>query len=168
MKRCCLFLLIAALLLCACGTVPPAEPAEEAGEASASAAPSSSREKLDALLRELRETVTIATAGSTLRAVTIAAKLLDWAETADISDEEILAALEPWLAPQEDGIPAEFREQLALVYSVSLLLTGEDTIQAEGLLADAGCENCGYPWSEKAIAAVERIMTLAGLQDASE
>ena len=156
MKRCCLILLIAALLLGACGKASPAEPVE--------APASSAREELDALLGELRETVTIATAGSTLRAVSMAAKLLDWAETADISDEEILAALEPWLAPPEDGIPADFREQLALVYGVMLLLTGEDTAQAEGLLADAGCEDCGYPWSEKAVATVERIMALAGLQ----
>ena len=168
MKRICLLLLCAALLLCACGTVPtgdttaaavPAEPADASDPAA--------QEALSALLGELRQTVTIGTAGSSLRAAAMAARLLDWAETAEIHDEQILAALEPWLEDSEDGVPADFREQLGAVDNMFRLLTEEPGEEAEAILSDAGCEDCGYPWSEGAIAAVERIMALAGLREAA-
>lgn len=149
-------LLAAALLLCACGAVPAAEPM-----------PLAAQEELSALLGELRQNVSIATAGSSLRAVSMAARLLDWAEGADISDEEILAALEPWLEPLEDGIPADFREQLGAVDYMVRLLTEEPGPEAEGLLSDAGCADCGYPWSAKAAATAARIMALAGLREVS-
>lgn len=154
------------VVLAACGTVP----AEDAPSAAPPAAPAvepdpAAQETLSALLGELRENVTIGTAGSSLRAVSMAAKLLDWAEDAKIGDQQILSALEPWLEPLEDGVPAEFREQLASVDNMVRLLTVGPGAEAEGLLSDAGCDDCGYPWSEGAVATVERIMALAGLRD---
>ena len=41
------------------------------------------------------------------------------------------------------------------------LLTDDPGKEAEGLLSDAGCEDCGYPWSAEAVATVGRILTLA-------
>ena len=167
MKKLFLLLLTGMLLLCACGQVPEAE-APEAPEGPAAvepeATPAPAGEELYALLGELRETVSIGTAGSSLRAVSMAAKLLDWAEEAELTDEELLSALSPWLGELEDGIPADFLEQLAAVDGMVQLLTGEDAAQAMGLLSDVGCEDCGYPWSEKAVSTVERLMTLAGLR----
>ena len=167
MKKLFLLLLTGMLLLCACGQVPEAE-APEAPEGPAAvepeATPAPAGEELYALLGELRETVSIGTAGSSLRAVSMAAKLLDWAEETELTDEELLSALSPWLGELEDGIPADFLEQLAAVDGMVQLLTGEDAAQAMGLLSDAGCEDCGYPWSEKAVSTVERLMTLAGLR----
>ena len=121
------------------------------------------QEELSLLLGELRQNVSIATAGSSLRAASMAARLLDWAETADISDEQILAALEPWLGDLDDGVPAEFREQLAAVWSAAAILTGDDPAQAEALLSDAGCENSAYPWNDGAVSTLRRILDLAGL-----
>lgn len=166
MKKLFLLLLTGMLLLCACGQVPEEAPETPEGPAAVEpeATPAPAGEELYALLGELRETVSIGTAGSSLRAVSMAAKLLDWAEEAELTDEELLSALSPWLGELEDGIPADFLEQLAAVDGMVQLLTGEDAAQAMGLLSDAGCEDCGYPWSEKAVATVERLMTLAGLR----
>ena len=168
MKRIFLLLLCTALLLCACGTVPTGGTASTDAAAEPTEAPDpAAQEALSALLGELRQNVTVGTAGSSLRAAAMAARLLDWAETAAIGDEQILAALEPWLGAPEDGVPADFREQLAAVDNMFRLLTGEPGEEAEAILSDAGCEDCGYPWSEGAIAAVERIMALAGLREAA-
>lgn len=166
MKKLFLLLLTGMLLLCACGQVPEEAPETPEGPAAVEpeATPAPAGEELYALLGELRETVSIGTAGSSLRAVSMAAKLLDWAEEAELTDEELLSALSPWLGELEDGIPADFLEQLAAVDGMVQLLTGEDAAQAMGLLSDAGCEDCGYPWSEKAVSTVERLMTLAGLR----
>lgn len=166
MKKLFLLLLTGMLLLCACGQVPEEAPETPEGPAAVEpeATPAPAGEELYALLGELRETVSIGTAGSSLRAVSMAAKLLDWAEEAELTDEELLSALTPWLGELEDGIPADFLEQLGAVDGMVQLLTGEDAAQAMGLLSDAGCEDCGYPWSEKAVSTVERLMTLAGLR----
>ena len=160
MKKLFLLLLIGALLLCACGQVPEEE-TPEAPEGPAAvepeAMPAPAGEALSALLGELRETVSIGTAGSSLRAVSMAAKLLDWAEEAELTDEELLSALSPWLGELEDGIPADFLEQLAAVDGMVQLLTGEDAAQAMGLLSDAGAGDCAYPWNEKAFHAMEML-----------
>lgn len=158
MKRILALLLIlsALTLLGACGS-----PAPEAS------APSADRAALDSILADIRENMSVGTAGSSLRAAALAARLLDWAETARLSDEEIRAALEPWLAPQDDGVPADFREQLAAVGGMAAVLTGEDASLAEGLLSDAGCGDCGYPWSSRAADTVGRVMALAGADQAS-
>ena len=77
---------------------------------------------------------------------------------------QVTQILEPWLGPLDDGVPAEFLEQLAAVDGMARLLTGEDAAQAVGLLSDAGCEDCGYPWSGEAAARLSRLMELAGLK----
>ncbi len=161
MKKTIVFLILAALLLCACGTAPaPETPAASP----AAAAPSLAQEELSALLGELRETVSIATAGSSLRAAAMAARLLDWAEGAELMDEEILAALAPWLGELDDGVPADFSEQLAAVDGAIQSLEEMDEARARDFLTDAGCEDCGYPWSAHARQLAERIMVLAGVR----
>ena len=166
MKKMLLMLLAAALLLCACGQTAPASPQAAPAAQATPAALSPAAEELDALLGELRQTVQPGTAGSSLRAASMAAKLLDWAESAELTDEELLAVLSPWLGELDDGLPGDFPEQLAAVDGMARILTGEDAAQALGLLEDAGCEDCGYPWSGKAAAVLERLMTLAGLREA--
>ena len=163
MKKWLVLLLTAALLLCGCGQTAPETGTESAAASETHAVPSPAAEELDALLAELRSTVTPGAAGGSLRAAAMAAKLLDWAAGAALTDEELIAVLEPWLGPLDDGVPAEFLEQLAAVDGMARLLTGEDAAQAVGLLSDAGCEDCGYPWSEEAAARLSRLMELAGL-----
>ncbi len=175
MKRSLVLLILAVLLLCACGTSPAPQAPAASPEASPApetpetvSAPSAGTAELSALLGELRENVSIATAGSSLRAAAMAARLLDWAEGAQLTDAEILAALTPWLGPLDDGVPADYLEQLGAVDGAIRNLEELDEEQARSLLSDAGCEGCGYPWSEHAQALAERIMTLAGLRDGTE
>ena len=149
----CLLLLGCVLCLCACGGQAPAP---------TSSPDPAALEELDALFSRIRETVTVATAGSSLRCAAAAAAMLDWAEDAAVTDEQISAALAPWLSPLDDGVSVSFSEQLAAVGQMCRLLM--ESPEAEGLLSDAGCGDCGYPWSPEAIALVERILALAGLE----
>ena len=174
MKKCWVFLLLCALLLCACGAVPQAEPSpspvvQEDAEASApeDGVPldPAVQEELSALLQQVREEMHIGTAGASLRAVKLASRLLDWAEGAEIGDEQIRLALEPFLGDLDDGIPADFPEQLAAVGGAARMLTRGTSDEAAGMLADAGCEDCGYPWSDKAMETLERILAAAGVPD---
>jgi hypothetical protein len=173
-----LLALILAAALCACGGTAPAEPSPEpaasaepgqedpSGQEEQTAPLSPAQEELSALLGEVRENVSIGTAGSSLRAAAMAAKLLDWAETARLSDEQLLAVLEPWLGELTDEIPADFREQLAAVSGAAELLTADDAEAARGLLDDAGLlDSCAYPWSEGAAATLQRIFELAGVTE---
>ena len=163
MKKLLCLLLLAAMLcaLCACGELPAQASSDEGQPAADPAA----AEELAALLARVRQEMQLGTAGSSLRAVSLAAGLLDWAEGADITDEQLRQALEPWLGEDSDGA-SEFADQLAAVDAAAALLTtpGEE---AEGLLADAGCETSGYPWSDRAAATLGRVMEAAGLRSGS-
>ena len=166
MRKIFLLLLLAALLLCACGAAPAEETSQpDAAQDDPTPLNPAVQEELAALLGEVRQNVSIGTAGSSLRAAAMAAKLLDWAEDARIPDVQIRGALEPWLGQPEDGVPADFLEQLQAVDGMVSRLTGDSAEEAEGILSDAGCEDCGYPWSDEAAATVARIMALAGLRD---
>ena len=143
MKKTLVFLILAALLLCACGTAPA--PETPAASPAASPAPEAS-------------------AAPSSGAAELSARLLDWAEGAELTDEEILAALAPWLGELDDGVPADFSEQLAAVDGAIQSLEEMDEARARGFLADAGCEDCGYPWSAHARQLAERLMVLAGVR----
>ncbi len=177
-------LLCLALPLSACGKAAPAAPAQTAAEptaaeeapAPADAAPaqaaaaedgsdeSAQQAALGELLGWMRDYVTIGTAGSSLRAAAAAAELLDWADGCTLDAAGVAAAYEAWVPTMNPDIPADFAEQLGAVDFSVRMLTGEDTEQAAMLLADAGCEDCGYPWDEHALSVTEALMQAAGLR----
>ena len=143
-KRALAFLLLTALLLAGCGKA-----AEETLNPQ--------QEALCAVLDGVRDTVTIATAGSSLRAAAAAAALLDWAEQTDLEPELAAQTAADWFVRQTEEARALWPEQAdAVAYMVSLLTEGGE--EAEGLLRDAGCESAGYPWSERAAALAGRIL----------
>ena len=163
-----------ALLLTACGrqkAAPVQNTApQEAAPAAAEQAPTEQMDQqmqesaLDDLLDHIRENVTVGAAGSSLRAVAAAAELLDWAAGCSLDAQELLAVYEHWLPDMRSDLPVSFAEQLSMVdYSIRLL-TDSDSAQAEALLADAGCSDCGYPWDEHAVAVTEVLMEAVGLR----
>ncbi|MBQ9250287.1 MAG: hypothetical protein IJ179_07955 [Oscillospiraceae bacterium] len=177
-------LLCLALLLCACEKAAPPAPAQTATEpaaaeeapASADTAPaqavvvedtseeSDQQAALGELLSWMRDYVTIGTAGSSLRAAAAAAELLDWADGCTLDAAGVAAAYEAWAPGMNPDIPVDFAEQLGAVDYNVRMLTGEDTEQAAMLLADAGCEDCGYPWDAHALSVTEALMQAAGLR----
>ncbi len=168
-------LLGAALLLTACGA-GEAKPASAQTDASqgtvmdtaVTAAPSEEsivqRASLIELLDWIREYVTIATAGSSLRSARAAAELLDWAADCTLTEEELAAVYAAWQPAQKEEYPADVTEQLSAVDYAVQMLTGDDSQEAAGLLSDAGCEDCGYPWDAHARETVDALMHAAGVR----
>ena len=109
---------------------------------------------LTAQLNRLRDGVQPGTAGSSLKAASVAADLLDWAED-PIPQENIDATVAEWLAAQSAEARERLPEQLEVLRAaVEELTTAYE--DAAGLLSDAGLTGRG-PWSE---AAAERVFAL--------
>ena len=135
-------LLLAALLmllLCGCGGGAEQGAAEEA------------QQTLRAELDTIRDSVHPGTAGSALRAVNAAARLLDWAAGSSLTEEQAAQTVRDWAAVQSDETKAHWPEQVdSVTFMLGLLTEGGE--EAEGLLTDAGCADTAYPWSAEAAA----------------
>lgn len=93
-------------------------------------------------------------AGSSLRGAACASRLLDWGMVTELSDDGIYSATGCFLDTLGDQDLLLFFESLDTVYNMGYNLRGEN---AEGILADAGVENCGWPWNDQAFHALEMI-----------
>ena len=129
-----LLLAVLMLLLCGCGRGADKGATDEAQQA------------LWAELDNIRDTVHPGTAGSSLRAVAAAARLLDWAASGSLTAEQAAQAAADWTVAQSDEARENWPQQVDSVqFMIALLAEGGET--AEGLLSDAGCGKTGYPWS---------------------
>ena len=110
----------------------------------------------EALAAVFEEVLTVypGTAGSSLRAAACAARLLDWGMETELTDDEIYSAVGCWLEEQDDERLHIFLESIMPVYDRCYDLRGE---HAEELMSDAGVEDSGYPWNDRAFRAIEMI-----------
>ena len=158
-------LLCAALLLSACASAPKAEPAAPAiveTEPDPTAEPRVDP-ALSALLSEIRDRMHLGTAGGSLKAAALAVELLNWGVDSEADAASVNLTLSEWMAGLSSEEREEFLRQLQAVdNSLQQLLTPGEA--AEALLSDAGCEDRGYPWNEKARQAAEALMAAAGLR----
>lgn len=168
--------LITALSLCACGS-GTAEPAEATPSPAPveSAAPTAEAEPADnsvleaqtaeltALLDDFGTRIQSGSAGSSLRAVAQAARLMDWGMSTGMTDAQISAAAADYLAALDEDAKALYLMQIdSLDYAYKQLLQpGQDE-----LLSEAGCADAAYPWSDSPIPAVESLMTALGARSA--
>ena len=168
--------LITALSLCACGS-GSAEPAEATPSPAPveSAAPTAEAEPADnsvleaqtaeltALLDDFGTRIQSGSAGSSLRAVAQAARLMDWGMSTGMTDAQISAAAADYLAALDEDAKALYLMQIdSLDYAYKQLLQpGQDE-----LLSEAGCADAAYPWSDSPIPAVESLMTALGVRSA--
>ena len=139
-------LLLALCLLClgGCGAAP-AEKAEELREEPAPVEKPVEAPELEALLEEIRERSRPGTAGSSLTALELGAKLLDWAMLTGLDEVQIGAATEDFLKPLSNVQRAEFEIQMDSVFSAVERLLGEDAAaQREDI---GGTEGSLYPWT---------------------
>ena len=113
------------------------------------------------ILDEINNNVTVATAGSFMKAVKAAADLLDWGVNTGLDPEEIRQATISWLAEMGNDAQTEFTEKLAQVDEAYRILLEDG---AEDILSSAGVENAGYPWSDQEVETIEAIMEAAGLR----
>lgn len=168
--------LITALSLCACGS-GTAEPAEATPSPAPveSAAPTAEAEPADnsvleaqtaeltALLDDFGTRIQSGSAGSSLRAVAQAARLMDWGMSTGMTDAQISAAAADYLAALDEDAKALYLMQIdSLDYAYKQLLQPGQ----EELLSEAGCADAAYPWSDSPIPAVESLMMALGARSA--
>lgn len=168
--------LITALSLCACGsgTTGPAEATPSPAPVE-SAAPTAEAEPADnsvleaqtaeltALLDDFGTRIQSGSAGSSLRAVAQAARLMDWGMSTGMTDAQISAAAADYLAALGEDAKALYLMQIdSLDYAYKQLLQPGQ----EELLSEAGCADAAYPWSDSPIPAVESLMTALGARSA--
>lgn len=168
--------LITALSLCACGsgTAGPAEATPSPAPVE-SAAPTTETEPADnsvlaaqtteltALLDDFGTRIQSGSAGSSLRAVAQAARLMDWGMSTGMTDAQISAAAADYLAALDEDAKALYLMQIdSLDYAYKQLLQPGQ----EELLSEAGCADAAYPWSDSPIPAVESLMTALGARSA--
>ena len=130
-----------------------ATPAPEASLSSDSAADLSSvlpeptpeveagQEELTALLDDIEANLPIGVAGSSLKAVPFALKLIDWAQNTPLDDDGVKGAVLGWLLNKGNDEQAAFSEQFALAYSAYQTLTSGNETEAADLLDSAGCSD---------------------------
>ena len=110
------------------------------------------------ILDEIDRTVSIT--DSSLSAVHMAAKLLDWGVSTGLDTEEISDAASTWIAAKNDNL-TECLKKLELVDNAyQKLLTDE----ARKLLDSAGCAEVEITWNNEPIESIEVIMQAAGLR----
>ena len=112
------------------------------------------------ILDEIDRNVTIGTAGSSLRAVQEAAKLLYWGENTGLGADEISDAASTWLAAKNNDL-TDCLKKLELVDDAYRKLL---TDKARELLDCAGCKNVEITWGRDPVEPVEAIMQAAGLR----
>ena len=110
--------------------------------------------QLDNMLNEINTDVQPGTAGSSLKAVKVAANLLDWGTETCLSQEEIKSETVRWLSDKGNDEQVEFSQKMADVYDAYQELLGEN---AEELLLSAGYTGKGYPWGSSKVEAIEAI-----------
>lgn len=168
--------LITALSLCACGSgsagpaeaTPSPAPVESAAptaeaEPADNAALAAQTAELTALLDDFGTRIQSGSAGSSLRAVAQAARLMDWGMSTGMTDAQISAAAADYLAALDEDAKALYLMQIdSLDYAYKQLLQPGQ----EELLSEAGCADAAYPWSDSPIPAVESLMTALGARSA--
>lgn len=132
------------------------EQEEDSAQTDTSETAEAEREALLERLNELRESVRVGTAGSSLAAAQQAANLLDWGMDTTLSAEEIQSAVQEWYSAIDPADEEEVQMQLSAVASAVEQVTGAD---GADLLDSAGCTESQYPWNDTAKEAALTAMT---------
>lgn len=116
---------------------------------------------LEELMADFATKIQAGSAGSSLKAVAQACRLMDWGMDTAMTEEEIFAAVDFFLSGLDDEALSVYMMQLSLLDSTyqQLLLPGQ-----ESLLETAGCADSRYPWTDMPIRCVETFFTATGLR----
>lgn len=140
---------------------PTEVPAE--GDAAEEVNAASLRE-LETLLGEFATSIQVGSAGASLKAAAEAARLMDWATATELGDEEIAAVAESYLAALDESAREEYMMQISSLDGMCSLLMQPGQ---KGLLESAGVTECGYPWGEAPVRAIDALMTALGQRNAA-
>lgn len=154
MKKVISVLLVCAAVfsLCICGTSALAAENDSFSPTPAKDPAASESEYLEMLMGEFAENLQPGTAGSSLKAVKEAVRLMDWGMESELTFDEISDTVEKYFKTMDAPATDKYIEQLAqLDETYQLLLTDGQ----EELLESAGCTDTAYPWGGEFIPAVE-------------
>lgn len=140
------------------------EDADATGQTENESTRESAVAELRSVLDDIDENATVGIAGSSLRAVQEAVKLLDWGTATGLNTEESYNAAASWLSEKSSDEQAEMIEKLSAVDAAYQQLLTDDAEDAASLLSAAGCEDAAYPWSSAPVESIEAVMRAAGLR----
>ena len=112
------------------------------------------------ILDEIDAGVEPGTAGSSLQAVQMAARLLDWGVNTGLGADEISDAASTWLAARGDDRTGCLQKLELVAAACQGLLSGS----ARELLDTAGCQDTGITWGSELPESVVAILQAAGLR----
>ena len=121
------------------------------------------QEELIALLDDIEANLPIGVAGSSLKAVPFALKLIDWAQNTPLDDDGVKGAVLSWLLNKGNDKQAAFSEQFALAYSAYRTLTSGNETEAADLLDSAGCtDRDASPLPAESLPRAETLKNIIG------
>lgn len=100
-------------------------------------------------------------AGSSLKAVPYAVKLLDWGAASTMTQSEIKSAVAAWLSGKGNDAQVSFSQQMDLIDTTCQTLMSSG---ARDLLDSAGCQNVKGGWPVQASDRVEAVLEAVGLR----
>lgn len=171
--------LVLVLALAACGaqTDAPAATATPAVETPAVATPAPTAaaqsgqtgsagaaegaQALTAVLADVEKNVQVGVAGSTLKAVPYAVKLLDWGAASTMTQSEIKSAVAAWLSDQGNDAQVAFSRQMDLIDTTCQTLMSSN---ARSLLDESGCRDVKGDWPGQVSDRVEAVLEAVGLR----
>ena len=97
-----------------------------------------------------------------MNSVRVASHLLNWGVGTSMGTEEIKSQVLAWLSEKGNDEQVAFSQKLSSVYDAYQELLGSN---AEELLASAGGDMSGYPWSDSPVETIETIIDVAQLPE---
>ena len=100
-----------------------------------------------------------------MNSVRVASHLLNWGVDTSMGTEEIKSQVLAWLSEKGNDEQVAFSQKLSSVYDAYQELLGSN---AEELLASAGGDMAGYPWSDSPVETIEAIIDVVQLPENEE
>lgn len=118
--------------------------------------------ELTNILDEINTDIQQGTAGTYMNSVRVASHLLNWGVGTSMGTEEIKSQVLAWLSEKGNDEQVAFSQKLSSVYDAYQELLGSN---AEELLASAGGDMSGYPWSDSPVETIETIIDVVQLPE---
>lgn len=118
--------------------------------------------ELTNILDEINTDIQQGTAGTYMNSVRVASHLFNWGVGTSMGTEEIKSQVLAWLSEKGNDEQVAFSQKLSSVYDAYQELLGSN---AEELLASAGGDMSGYPWSDSPVETIETIIDVVQLPE---
>ena len=125
----------------------------------------SSMNSLQTILEDIDNKYHVAVAGNSLTGTILTADLLDWAMTAEITDEQICTVLKAWPLDENPRHGEDIFTNKLMEVNYTLERAKEDIEYTKSMLQSAGNPDTMYPWNEKAFDLASRVMDLSGVKN---